>query len=97
MLGKQDEANIRISSIMFSLVIFGIVLVFIGTFIIIVASLVLGGSGNVGGIIMIGPIPIVFGAGPNTTYLIVIGAVLSIISVILFIVTNRRTRLKEEV
>ncbi|MFA5572696.1 MAG: DUF131 domain-containing protein [Crenarchaeota archaeon] len=97
MLGKQDEANIRISSRMFSLVIFGIVLVFIGTFIIIVASLVLGGSGNVGGIIMIGPIPIVFGAGPNTTYLIVIGAVLSIISVILFIVTNRRTRLKEEV
>ena len=97
MLGKQDEANIRISSRMFSLVIFGIVLVVIGTFIIIVASLVLGGSGNVGGIIMIGPIPIVFGAGPNTTYLIVIGAVLSIISVILFIVTNRRTRLKEEV
>ena len=41
---------------------------------------------------MIGPIPIVFGAGPEAGWLIAIGIILTIISIILFLVLNKRAR-----
>jgi uncharacterized membrane protein len=68
------------------------VLIFIGIAVIIVATVLLGGSGIVGGVILIGPIPIVFGAGPEAGWLITVGAVITIISLVLFIALNRRVR-----
>ena len=59
-----------VSSRLLGLVLLGITLVFVGIAVLIVASMVLGGSGSVGGIILIGPIPIVFGAGPEAVWLI---------------------------
>ena len=41
---------------------------------------------------MIGPIPIVFGAGPDAGWLIAISVILTVISVVLFLVMNRRVR-----
>ena len=61
----------------------GITLVFVGIAVLVVASVVLGGSGSVGGVILIGPIPIVFGAGPDAGWLIAIGIILTVVSVVL--------------
>ena len=97
MLNEQDEAEgIAVSSRLLGLVLLGITLVFVGIAVIIVATIVLGGSGSVGGIILIGPIPIVFGAGPEAVWLIAISVILSVISIVLFLIMNRRVRRKEK-
>ena len=77
---------------LFGFLLLGITLVFVGIAVLVVASVVLGGSGSVGGVILIGPIPIVFGAGPDAGWLIVISVILTVVSVILFLVMNRRVR-----
>ncbi len=97
MLNEQDEdESIAVSSRLLGLVLLGITLVFVGIAVIIVATIVLGGSGSVGGIILIGPIPIVFGAGPEAVWLIAISVILSVISIVLFLIMNRRVRRKEK-
>lgn len=93
MLIEEDQnQDVNISSHIMNLLLLGIALVSIGVVVLVVALLVLGGSGGVGGIILIGPIPIVFGAGPNAEWLVAIGLVISIISVILFAFMYRRRR-----
>jgi len=92
-LNEQDDGEgIAVSSRLLGLVLLGITLVFVGIAVIIVASIVLGGSGSVGGIILIGPIPIIFGAGPEAGWLIAISVILSVISIVLFLIMNRRVR-----
>jgi len=87
----QDE-GIGISSRLLGFLLLGITLVFVGIAILVVASVVLGGSGSAGGIILIGPIPIVFGAGPDAGWLIAVSIILSVLSMVLFLLMNRRTR-----
>jgi uncharacterized membrane protein len=41
---------------------------------------------------LIGPFPIVFGAGPDAGWLLAISIILTVVSVILFLVMNRRAR-----
>jgi uncharacterized membrane protein len=92
---SEEDGNdgIVISSRLLGLVLLGITLVFVGIVVIIVASVVLGGgSGSVGGIIFIGPIPIVFGAGPEAGWLIAVSVIISVVSIVLFIMMNRRVR-----
>ena len=81
-----------VSSRFLALLYMGIVLVFIGIAIIVVASVVFGSSGNVSGVILIGPIPIVFGSGSDSGWLIAISVVLTIISLVLFLVINRKAK-----
>ena len=87
----QDE-GIGISSRLLGFLLLGITLVFVGIAVLVVALVVLGGSGSVGGVILIGPIPIVFGAGPDATWLIAVSIILSVLSMVLFLLMNRRTR-----
>ena len=89
---KAEDEGISISSRVLSFLLLGITLVFVGIAVLVVASVVLGGSGSVGGVILIGPIPIVFGAGPDAGWLIAISLILTVVSVILFLVMNRRAR-----
>jgi uncharacterized membrane protein len=92
-MSREDEDDgVAVSSRLFSFLILGIALIFIGVAVLVVVSLVLGGSGSVGGVIFIGPIPIVFGAGPDAGWLIVISIVLAIVSLALFLIMNRRVR-----
>ena len=49
---------------------------------------------TVGGIILIGPIPIIFGSGPNASWLIAISLILTIASIALFLIMNRPYRRK---
>jgi uncharacterized membrane protein len=63
----------------------------IGIIILAVGAALGNGSASVGGVIFIGPFPIVFGAGPDAAWLIVISMVLAVVSVILFVLFRRRS------
>lgn len=75
-----------------------IMLFFIGFFIIlagiiitVAAALLFGeGTGSFGGFIFIGPIPIVFGAGPGAAWLSLFAIILGILSIILFLMLWRK-------
>lgn len=90
MLDSTDDSDgFLVSRRLLGLMIIGLSLVFLGIAIVVLVS-VFSGSGSVGGVILIGPIPIFFGAGPGSAYLIAIAAVLMIISLLLFLVISRR-------
>lgn len=86
---ETQDAGIGVSGRTFILLLFGISLIAIGIAVIVLASLFFGGSSSVGGVILIGPIPIVFGAGQDVWLLIAVGIIITIISVILFWLFNR--------
>lgn len=94
MLSDEDaeDEGIGLTGRLLGFLLLGIALVFVGIAVIVVVSVVLGGSGSVGGIILIGPIPIIFGAGPDAGWLILISVILTAISVISFLILNRRKR-----
>jgi uncharacterized membrane protein len=71
----------------------GFVLVFVGIIVVLVAAVLYGvGSANFGGVIFIGPFPIVIGAGPDTTLMVLFGIILAVLSVIMFLVMSRRIK-----
>jgi len=89
---EAEDDGISISNRLLGFLFLGITLVFVGIAVLIVASFVFGGSGSVGGIILIGPFPIVFGAGPDVGWLLAISVILTVVSLILFLVMNKRAR-----
>jgi uncharacterized membrane protein len=88
--GENEDGGIEVSSRIFNFLILGIAFIFIGIVILIVASVVFGGSGSVGVVIFIGPFPIVFGKGPDAVWLILIGIIITILSIALYLIMNRR-------
>jgi uncharacterized membrane protein len=89
---ETNEESIGVSGRLLGLLLLGIALVFIGVVVLLIASVVLGGSGSVGGVILIGPIPIVFGIGPDAGWLITVGIIFTVLSITLFLLMNRRTK-----
>ena len=87
---EPEDEGIAVSSRLLGFLILGIALVFVGIVVLVVASLAFGSSGSVGIVIFIGPFPIVFGSVPNATWLILIGIILAVLSIVLFLVMNRR-------
>ena len=89
-MGKETEdTGSGLSGRLFSFLLLGIALVFLGVAVLVVAA-VLDGSGSVGGVIFIGPIPIVFGAGPESTWLILISLIVAALSIAVFVLSRRR-------
>ena len=88
---KDENSELTVPSRFFKLLLVGIVLVIVGI-VVVVAALVLSGSGSVGVIILIGPIPIVFGSGPDEAWLILVGILLTVVSIVLYFVMNRRVK-----
>lgn len=78
-----------LSDRLFRFLILGIVLVFVGLAIVVVGML-LGGSGSVGGVVFIGPIPIVFGAGPDSAWLILISLIVATLVIVVFVLFSRK-------
>ena len=86
-----EEEEESVPSRLFLLFAVGFVLVFIGALVLIAAAaLGNGGSASAGIVIFIGPFPIVFGAGPDAVWLILIGVILAVVSVVLFVVMRRK-------
>ncbi len=92
-LTEEEDEGVSVSGRMFGFLILGIALVFAGIAVIIVASLIFGGgSSSSGVVILIGPIPIVLGSGPNAFWLILAGVVLTILSFTFYWIMNRKSR-----
>jgi uncharacterized membrane protein len=89
---EETEDKVSISSRLLGFLILGLALIFFGIAVLVVISLVFGGSGSVGGVVLIGTIPIVFGGGPDAFWLIVASTLLAVVSVVLFLIMNRRVR-----
>jgi uncharacterized membrane protein len=68
----------------------GFFTVLLGIIILAVAALVSGDSGSFGGAIFIGPIPVVFGAGPQAAWLILLAILLAALSVVILVLTRKR-------
>jgi len=91
--GEAVEDGITLSSRLFLLLISGFVLVFVGIAVIVIASVVYGGGSVSGGVVIfIGPFPIVIGAGPDALVIILVSVILAVLSVVAFLVMNRRMR-----
>ncbi len=88
-----QSGGVTVSSRLFNLLMVGFTLVFVGLVVLVAASILnWGGSGSVGGVVFIGPIPIVFGAGPDSNWLIIISVTLAVVMFVLFFIYSRRTR-----
>ena len=90
------EEGIPVSSRFLLLLFLGFILIVVGMAVILVASVLYGGGSVSGGaVIFIGPFPIVIGAGPEVTWIVMFSTILAVLSVLLFIVINRKIRKNE--
>ena len=75
-----------------TLLFIGFALTLVGLMLIIAAAVLSqGGSSSVGGLIFIGPIPIVFGSGPGAQWLILFAVVLAVLTIIMFLMLRRES------
>ena len=90
---ESPDEGTTVSNRLFWILILGVALVIVGIAVLAVASLSFGGSTSTGVVVFIGPFPIVFGSGPDAVWLILIGIILSVVSLVLFLVMNKRREL----
>ncbi len=90
---ETAEEGITVSSRFFLFLILGFILIVVGIAMILIAAFLYGGtSASAGVVIFIGPFPIVIGAGPDVTWIILFSVILAVLSVVVFLVMNRRMR-----
>jgi len=71
--------------------ILGFLTMIMGLILVAIATIISqGASTSIGGIVFIGPIPIVFGAGPGSQWLILFAIILAVLSVIMFLILRRK-------
>ena len=90
-----DEDNLEaggVSRWFLVLLFLGFVLVAVGVVVVLFAGVFYGGGSVSGAVIFIGPFPIVIGAGPDATLLVLVGVVLAVLSVIVFFVLRRKMK-----
>jgi uncharacterized membrane protein len=74
-----------------TLFILGFLTMFVGLMLVAISAIVSqGGSTSFGGIIFIGPVPIVFGAGPGAQWLILFAIILAVLNAIMFLILRRK-------
>jgi uncharacterized membrane protein len=92
-MGEKVGANgSGFSSRLFGFLVLGFALIFIGAAILVIGAVLLGESGSVGGIILVGPIPIVFGVGPESAWLIFISLIVVVLSIVVFVLSRQRRK-----
>ncbi len=90
---KEPEADegIEVSSRLLMVLFIGFAVIIIGIILVAIASFLAGGSSSIGGVIFIGPFPIVFGAGPNAAWLITVGIIIAIVMLVLLFLFRRKS------
>jgi uncharacterized membrane protein len=88
---SEQSDGVTVSNRLFTALSLGFLLIFVGVIILVAAS-AFSGSGSFGGVVFIGPIPIVFGAGPDSYWLIIISIVLAVVTLAFYVVYSRRAR-----
>ena len=81
---------INSTQLVFKLFLTGFALIFIGIILITTANIFSGNHDNFGGVIVIGPIPLIFGAGENVWLIALAAAVLTIVCLIWFFLQRRQ-------
>jgi uncharacterized membrane protein len=74
----------------FKLFLVGFLLVFVGVVLLVVSSFFSESDTSSGIIILIGPIPVVIGSGPDALVAIFIAGILLVFSLLLFVFIGRR-------
>jgi len=70
--------------------IIGFFIIFVGIIILIVAAVLYGeGAVNFGALIFIGPFPIIVGAGPEATLMVLFAIILAVLSIVIFLIFRR--------
>jgi uncharacterized membrane protein len=87
MTGNNTSAR---QSYVFVLFFLGFLMLIIGIAILLLAVVLSGNSVNFGGVIVIGPLPIVVGAGPEATLMAILAIILTILSILMFLMVGRR-------
>ena len=88
---EPEDERITASSRLYNFLFLGIALILVGVVILVLASVLSNtSSGSSGVVIFIGPIPIVFSSGPNAGFLILIGIILAVLSIVFFLVMKSR-------
>jgi len=73
------------------LFVIGFFIIFLGIIILMVATVLHGnGSLNFSAIIFIGPVPIVVGAGPEATWMVLFVIILAVLSIIMFLIMRKK-------
>ncbi len=88
---KNVDGEIDVSGKMLTILFVGFAIIAVGVILLVLASFLGSSSGSVGGVIFIGPFPIVFGAGLDATWLIMIGIVIAVLMFVLFFVWRRKS------
>ncbi len=67
----------------------GVALIFVGFFVAALGSFIAAGNTttSIGGFILIGPIPIVFGSGPNSGVLAEVGLAITLVMVVIYLLS----------
>ena len=67
-------------------------MIFVGMILLMIASFTQGqGITSGGAVILIGPIPIFLGGGPESNWLILLGAIITVIALAAFVLARRKT------
>lgn len=72
--------------------VIGFFMICAGIIILIVAVVLSNGYTGFGVLIFIGPFPIVIGAGPQTTWMVLFVLVLAILSITMFMILHRKNK-----
>jgi len=66
-------------------------MILIGMILMMIASLTQGGGITSGGaVILIGPIPIILGSGPESTWLILLAVIITMVALAAFLLSRRK-------
>jgi len=87
---SPEEADSGVSRWFFIALAVGFGLIFVGGIIAGLAAAQGSGSGSAGVVIFIVPFPLVFGAGPDSGWLILIGVIIAVVSLVMFLVFRRK-------
>ena len=88
---EHVDGGFEVSGKLLTLLLVGFALINVGVIVLVVGSFLVGGSSSVGGVIFIGPFPIVFGAGPDAVWLIVVSVIVAVVVLVLFFLLRRRS------
>ena len=72
------------------LFVVGFAMIFMGIMIFMVAAWLSKGSANFGVLIFVGPIPIVVGAGPEASWMVLFALIIAVLSIMMFLVLRRK-------
>lgn len=94
MASPENEQNVKTRRVelILSLFFIGFFIIIVGVILLAVAALSSESSISFGGFVLIGPFPIVFGAGPEAPWLVLFAIILGVLSVVILLLMWRAGR-----